>query len=940
MSISLSLGLLRMQTIDFLRKILPEQGLYVAARLINGKFKNHVCESVEEMTQQVLAYDAAGVHAYHACAAYRERSVETVRPDGQVWHQVRTHKNVRSVRSFFMDLDVEPGNPLKYESQEAALDGLIAFCHETMLPMPMVVSSGFGVHVYWTLAHDVQPEMWRATAEGVKALAARLKFLADPACTSDQARVLRPVGTWNRKNGTPRAVELVADAPAMEFQQFNRIITANLELRGIEVREPVRQVEAKGETLNQQFAIKHDFPPCSGEKVADRCLQLAKVRDTRGNVAEPYWYAAIQLLCHAIGGDLLIHNWSNGHPGYSAAQTNAKIAQVRSQALGPSLCSTFESRNPGGCDGCAFKGKISSPAQLGTQVASAPAPTVQVQIANVTTTITLPPPPNGFTRGEDGGIYVEEDGITHKIYEYDCFPVELAHDEQLGYETMRWRHHSPQEGWKECVLRASLLAKPADFEVALRDNHIQPLIKGKFNMYGDAYIRKLRSETKLRQLFKCQGWKNDETEFVLGDKLYRPDEVIQAGFSHGMAAFLAPFHSKGELEVWRTLTEVFGTPGFEPHAFMLLIAFAAPLLKLAGWQGCTVNALGESGIGKSTMAQFMSSVYGTPMGSWVGRDDTALARMQRLGAHYNLPVYMDEATTIKPEELRNLVYSIPTGKNRASMKADYTLRPGAEWVTLFVTSTNNSLQSKLQLENQNAEAESLRLFEFKFPRVAAFGPIAEIIPTVLRDHYGVAGPAYIEYLVKNHLAIRARLLQVMGEEKAAFGMSDKERFWNWVTSLVLYGGELAREAGVISFDAGRIRPWLQAEIRRMRSTMDDSMVGPVAILANFLNEHISERLVVGELNATMGAVHEKPHYEISQRYEPSTKTLWISRKRIKFYMDKGHFNFPEVEMELVKMGVLLETRVTKTLGSGTNYASGPSACWMLNMGHEELAGVI
>ena len=26
-------------------------------------------------------------------------------------------------------------------------------------------------------------------------------------------------------------------------------------------------------------------------------------------------------------------------------------------------------------------------------------------------------------------------------------------------------------------------------------------------------------------------------------------------------------------------------------------------------------------------------------------------------------------------------------------------------------------------------------------------------------------------------------------------MAGKERFWTWVTSLVLYGGELAREAG-------------------------------------------------------------------------------------------------------------------------------------------------
>lgn len=933
-----------MQTTDFLRRILPAQGLYVAARLINGKFKNQVCDSIEELAQQVLAYDAAGVHAYHACGAYRERSVDTIKPDGSVWHQVRTHKNVRALKSFFMDLDVEPGNDKKFPSQEAACEGLAAFCDATNLPMPMVVSSGGGIHVYWSMTNDIQPEAWKQTAEALKRLAAAHKFLADPACTSDLARVLRPVGTWNRKDPqNPRLVELIADASPCDYGNFNRRTLAGLAVIGVKPPEGIRAVEAPTEALNQAFAIKHDFPPCSGIKVADRCPQLAKVRDTKGRVSEPHWYAAIQLLCHSTEGDALIHEWSNGHASYSAEETTRKITQIRSQSLGPALCTTFESRVPGGCDGCPFKGKISSPAQLGTYIVSAPAPAVQVKVAEVVTTVTLPPPPNGFTRGEDGGIYVEEDGITHKIYEYDCFPVELAHDEQLGYETMRWRHWLPKEGWKECTLRSSLVAKPADFMVSLIDNHIQPLIKGKFIMYGDAYIRRLRNETKLRQLFKCQGWKSDDTEFVLGDHLYRADEVVQAGFSHGMAEFLAPFHSKGTLEPWRTVTEVFDHPGFEPHAFMLLLAFAAPLLKLAGREGCTINALGESGVGKSTMAQFMSSVYGSPKGAWVGRKDTELARMQRLGAHYNLPVYMDEATTIPNKDLRDLIYSIPTGKNRSSMKQDYTLRKGAEWVTLFVTSTNNSLQAKLQMENQNAEAESLRLFEFKFPRVPAFAEIAKIIPSVIQENYGVAGPVYVQYLVKNRDAIRERLMDlengVVAQAERGFEMNDKERFWSQITALALYGGELARAAGVINFDANRLRPWLLGETRRMRNTLDDSMVGPVAILSNFLNEHVGERLVVNALNAGMSAVQDKPYHEISQRYEPATKTLWISRKRVKFYMDKNHFSFADTEAELMQMGVLIENKVNRTLGAGTNYASGPTPCWRVNIGHEEMAKV-
>jgi Domain of unknown function (DUF927) len=931
-----------METVEFLRLILPDHGLYVAARLINKKFKNTVCHSIEEVAQQVLAADAAGVHVYHACAAYRAESVEVKKPNGETWHQTRTQSNVRALKCFFMDLDVEPGNVAKFESQEAALDGLIKFCSNTHLPMPMIVSSGSGIHIYWRLTDEIQPEAWKQTAEGLKTLCAKHEFKADPACTADSARVLRPVGTFNRKSEVaPRPVELVAGADPIAFGRFSGLVAQALKEVGAKLPEAVRPVVGKTESVNAAFAVKHDFPPCSAYKVADRCAQVAKMRDTRGDIPEPHWYGVIQLLCHSIEGEALIHQWSNGYAGYSVEETNKKIAQVREQQMGPTLCATLESRNPGGCAGCPFSGKISSPAQLGTHISAAPAPTIRVNgTDSAPTLVTLPDPPVGFTRGEHGGIFVEEDGITHKIYEYDMYPIEIAHDEQLGYETMRWRHWLPQEGWKECVLQSSLLARPVDFETKLRDNHIQPLIRNKMAMYGDAYIRKLKSETKLRRLFKSQGWKNDDTEFVLGDKLYRPDEVIHAGFSHGMGEFLAPFQERGSLDPWRTLTEAFDHPGFEPHAFMLLLAFASPLFKLAGREGCTINALGESGVGKSTMAQFMSSVYGTPKGAWVGRKDTELARMQRLGAHYNLPVYMDEATTIKPEELRDLIYSIPTGKNRSSMKQDYTLRKGAEWVTLFVTSTNNSLQTKLQMANQNAEAESLRLFEFNFPREPEFAEIAKLIPGVIQENYGVAGPVYIKYLVDHRDEIQHRLMQVVGEAERAFGMDDKERFWSQVTALAMYGGELAREAGVIAFDPGRLRPWLLRETRRMRSTLDDNLLGPVAVLANFLNEHVGERLVVTNVNATMAAASMTPHYEISQRLETDTHTLWISRKRIKFYMDKAHFNFVEIQDALLKSGVLTDAKSVKTLGAGTAYTSGPVQCWRVAANHEEMRGLV
>lgn len=933
-----------METVDFLRAIWPATGLYVVARLINGKFRHQVCDSIEEAAAYAQNFDSQGVETYHACAVFRERSV-TSEKNGETWHQVRTHKNVRALKCFWMDLDVKPGVETAYQSQEEAVEALAAFLQATNLPMPMVVSSGYGIHIYWILDHEILPETWKPIAEGLKRLAAFHKFKADPACTSDLSRVLRPVGTYNRKDAAhPRAVACVADSGTVAQVSFADAVGDAVTRAGVAVPAPaVRAVESTTEALNQQFQVTRNFPPCSGFKVADRCQQIRVMRDAPTKLSEPLLYASIQLLTHAVEGDELIHTWASGHPNYNRASgyIDGKIAQLRGQKMGPTLCTTFEDRAPGGCDGCPFKGKISSPAQLGTEVKVAPAPVVSFLVGGKEVSVTLPDPPEPFKRCEGGGITIEEEGITHKIYEYDLFPVEIAHDEALGFETMRWRHWLPKEGWKECTLQSSLLARPVDFEAKLRDFSIQPLIRTKIAMYGDAYIRKLRTTHKMRELFRSQGWKGeDNTEFVLGEQLYRPNDIVQAGFSATSRGFLSPFHAKGSLDTWRTLTSVLAEPGLEAHAFMLLLAFACPLIKLSGRQGFTVAALGDSGIGKSTMARFMSSVYSHPDLAWAKREDTKLARLQRLGAHASLPVYMDEATTIPNKDLRDLIYEVPTGKGRDSMRRDYTLREASEWSTILVTSTNDSLQAKLHIEKANAEAESLRLFEFRFPARPEFGPVSKIIPGVLDANYGVAGPVYVENLVRQRATIKQRLGDVVAETERAFGMSDKERFWSQAVAFTLYGGELARQWGLIEFDPESIRPWLLRETQHMRGALDDNMVSSIAVLGQYLDAHVGERLVITAMNAGMVAQNTRPNRELSQRYERDSKLLFISRSHIRKWLEQRHFNYGDVKDDLIARGVLIDPNARKVLGQGTDYTGGQVAAWVIKADHPDMGAFL
>ena len=332
---------------EFISHVLPHEGWVVCASKAGKKFHHQYFPSAKDAVGW-LAVQSDKTDVYIAAASYQKTDEEMGLGRGEG----RTQENVRSVQSFWLDIDAGEKKP--YRDAAAARDALLAFCKKTGLPIPTMVNSGGGIHTWWTLTTPLEPEQWKDIAERLKRLIRDHGLDTDPARTADCASLMRVPGTWNRKLPERRSVQCEALAPAIDLAAFLACLP---DRRDTSVMAKAIAMQATG--AGQDRILAH------ANLIADGCNQMKVFRDTRGNVDEPAWYAGLCLLVHCHDADAIGHSWSEGHPNYRVEETDRKLMHARESNTGPTTCALFEDRNPGGCSGCPHRGNITSPIQLG-----------------------------------------------------------------------------------------------------------------------------------------------------------------------------------------------------------------------------------------------------------------------------------------------------------------------------------------------------------------------------------------------------------------------------------------------------------------------------------------------------------------------------------------------------------------------------------------------
>jgi len=784
-----------MDTLRFFQRVLPSEGLYCIASFEgdNPAPRHGYFDSVEKLAQVALALNSRGQNTYYGISTFTEKR--------------RKQEFVERTKVLAIDVDCgigKNGKPKPFIDASEGAKALIAFVKDVGLPMPMIVSSGNGLHVYWILDAAVAPAQWKPLASALKAACLEKGFTPDIGVTGDSARILRPIGCVNPKGG--KTAVLLRDAPDITYNQLWAVLEPFTHGSSYELpAQPTRN-----NTLLDNLAVKHEYQPANAERVVSGCQQIKWGVENQNNVTEPFWWKMMGIAAYCQEPIATAIAWSKDYEHFNESEVTTKIENWKNGATGPTLCEKFMLERPDGCKGCKFKDKIGSPARLGTQLAE-----VKSVAAMVDPLAAVVPVPKPFKRTTDGmKMVIDETDID--VCKFDLYPVGYGKDEGLGYEVVRFMWNRPHVGWTELVMRQANLAQGSrDFSTTIADQGILLFNKSQtenFQMLLRSYMEELKQRRGLTNLYASMGWKSNYNEFVIGSSLIRRDSngtitTEQVNLAQGVGKISEDMYGvKGDLQEWVNFTRILDSADLKLHKFLIGFSFATPLLKVSGLKGLILSLYGKTGGGKTLGQYMMQSVWGNPDRLHFGGKFTQNSLFSRLSLHGNLPMTVDELTMLDREEAGDLIYWTSQGRDKARLNRSAEERATKEWATTMTVSTNESLHSMLYAGGHATDAKLARLLEFNVaphPLFTKGSQVGRQIHAFLMNNYGTVGQEFVRHLMPLGIdGLKAMLDHAINEFPKKYGVSfsGDERFWEIGVVLADLGNQLAKEYGLIQYD--------------------------------------------------------------------------------------------------------------------------------------------
>lgn len=253
-------------------------------------------------------------------------------------------------------------------------------------------------------------------------------------------------------------------------------------------------------------------------------------------------------------------------------------------------------------------------------------------------------------------------------------------------------------------------------------------------------------DAQLKQVHHKLGWAEHN-----GALIYKHQKILGSNLPYSSTYVGKLFLQNGTFEGWKDVI-VREVLGHIPLEFALVCGFASPLVALIARivdMGVLIfHAYGDSSQGKTTAGGVFVSPFGLPSKQegglilqWYGTKNGIVAQ---IADKHGLPIVLDEATMSRMKDFTDFLYLLAEGREKARMTKEIEERKRASWSGVFFSTAEHSLHMK---SNQNSGL-IVRLQEKGNVPWTRSAENADNIKAGLLQHYGHAGPMFVEFLIK------------------------------------------------------------------------------------------------------------------------------------------------------------------------------------------------
>ena len=951
-----------MDTKTFLERVTAPQDSLVVATLRGGIFWNRGSFADAAAAAQSIARWDADPETTVYFSVGRFAGHETVDPQTGKRKLHRRAEQATWFKALAVDIDCGPDKP--YADQK---DGWRAFraAYEAIgLPQPMVISSGNGIHAYWPMTVSMQTPTWIKASVALRMALADNGVEIDTGKVHDPSMVLRPVGTMHKKQLPHKPVVCKMDCPDYDPAVLATALRpwfarANMFQAAVVTSRPGRAPSAVTAAILGSGDIVLDT-------VAKKCMQLAALVSTGGiadaagqPVEEPLWRASLGFAKYCNNQQEAVTKLAGQHPDFDLQQNMAKMSAWH--GTGPTTCAKFEQLCGAGCNGCKYKGTITSPAQLsGAEFIAAEQDSGEIVEVEL---------PKGYlvdrfriwreidkeveTTNASGNTVMTTVKDRELVSNYLLYVTGVYADAEYSEATARVACRYPLGMWKEFDLPLSRLAAAGkEFGEFLMNKMIYvPTAPAQIALrtYLMRYLEMVQAQTPAGGDFTQFGWQADGA-FLCGDHLLGSPDGATSRRLKGPAARYKPMMVQvGERDEWVKAMAMLDAPEARTIASAVLVACTGVLGRAAGNSSFLFSIYSpHTTTGKTLSLLAANSLCGNPRNLLMAVTDTANAIYKIRGTLNHLPGTIDELTTLDPAQAVDLAYNLSSGREKLAMTRDREVREPVTWDGPTLVTCNYSLHAKFEevmSQNDPVRARTLEVTQHDNTFVRAHGTAFH---TLIRDNYGWALPELVEAVLA---AGGERAVWDKGsaafDRRFGFAFEPAERFYRTAVVSAWIMGTIGKRLGLFPMDVDAVAVHLLKVIEDARDRATRGQQDAFDIVGQFLQEHNDQLIECREEYDPNGNGVEKVQYPVPERAVARLKVVHDSKNPVlpgsvlminvvtfKKWLLRTRDNVQRVCDELDAQGALIHERERVTLYKGCSRSNpGQAFCVVVNINH-------